>query len=376
MPPMSSKRDYYEILGVSRDATADEIKKVYRKLALQYHPDRNPGDKHAEEKFKEAAEAYAVLSDGEKRAQYDQFGHSLGGRGFQGFEGFEESFRGFGDIFGDLFEDFFGASSSRGRGARSRRGADLEMSVEISLEEVFKGKEAALEIPRRETCGECEGSGAEPGSKKIPCRDCGGRGEIRFTQGFFTMRRTCPRCRGEGEKIEKPCLRCHGGGRVQKTRKLNIKIPAGIDSDAQLKVTGEGEAGDRGGGRGDLYIHIRVKPHAVFERRASELYCELTVPFTIACLGGEISVPTIAGKKNLKIPQGTPSGKIFKLKGEGLPLLGRASERGDQFVKAEVDVPSKISEAERKLLLELAKLRAEKVQVKKKGFFDQLKESL
>ncbi len=377
MSAMAAKRDYYEILSVSRAASADDIKKSYRKLALQYHPDRNPGDKMAEEKFKEAAEAYAVLSDNEKRAQYDQFGHSLGGRGFQGFEGFEDAFRGFGDVFGDIFEDFFGGGTGgRGRSGGVRRGSDLELAVEMTLEEVLKGKEAALEVPRRETCGECRGSGAEPGSKKMTCQDCGGRGEVRISQGFFTLRRTCPRCQGEGEKIEKPCKACRGGGRVQKVRKLSVKIPAGIDSESRLKMAGEGEAGERGGSRGDLYIAVLVKDHPSFERRGSDLFCEVLVPFTTAALGGEISVPTLDGKTDLKLAAGTPSGKILKIKGQGLPSLGHPTLRGDQYVRMDIEVPSKMNEGERRLLQEFAKQRGEKAQIKKKGILDHLKDAL
>ncbi len=371
---MPVKRDYYEILGVVRAAEVEAIKKAYRKLALENHPDRNPGNKEAEERFKEAAEAYAVLSDPEKRVQYDQFGHSLGGRGFQGFEGFEDSFRNFSDVFGDLFEDFFG--TGQGRARRSRRGADLEMSVEVTLEEILKGIEKAVEIPRLENCAECQGSGAESGSKKIPCRDCGGRGEIRITQGFFTLRRTCPKCQGQGEKIEKPCPRCQGRGRARKTRKLNLKIPPGMDSEARLRIPGEGEVGEKGGGRGDLYVHVAVKPHPVFERRGVEIYCEVLIPFTTAALGGVASIPTLEGNIDLKIPAGTPSGKVFKIKGRGLPDLGNPAIRGDEFVKVEIDVPAKLGDQERSLLQEFAKVRGEEAQVKKKGFFDHLKESL
>lgn len=367
------KRDYYEVLGVARDAGEEVIKKAYRKLALQFHPDRNPGDKHAEEQFKEAAEAYAVLCDRDKRSLYDQFGHSMGGRGFQGFEGFEDTFRGFGDIFGDLFEDFFG--SGRGGHGGARRGASLEMTVEMSLEEVLTGKETTVDVPRREKCESCTGSGAAAGSKKTPCRDCGGRGEVRMTQGFFTLRRTCPTCNGQGEKIEKPCTTCHGDGRVRQTRKLSLKIPAGIDSDSRLKLSGEGEAGEKGGPRGDLYVNVSVKAHSLFERRENNLFCEALVPFTIAALGGELEVPTLNGKTKLQIDAGTPSGEIFKIKGEGLPSLQSRAMRGDLFVRMEIDVPKKLDAQERKLLQELAKMRQEKIQVKKKGILDQLKES-
>lgn len=373
----SGKRDYYEILQVTRIASSEEIKKSYRKIALQYHPDRNPGDKVAEEKFKEAAEAYAVLSDSSKRAQYDQFGHSLGGRGFQGFDGFEDQFRGFGDVFGDIFEDFFGVGGGRGRGAgRGRRGSDLEMSVEITLEDVLKGKSLELEIPRKETCAECSGEGAAKGSKKTVCRDCGGHGEVRVSQGFFTMRRTCPTCRGEGEMIEKPCSTCRGEGRVKKTRKLNIKVPPGIESGTRLKVSGEGEAGLKGGGRGDLYLGLEVQDHSFFERKGTDLYCEVLVPFTTAALGGELKVPTIESEASLKIPAATASGKFFKIKDAGLPAMGSSQSRGNQFVRIEIEVPSHLTSEQKKLLQEFAKSRGEKIQIRKKGFFDHLKDAL
>jgi molecular chaperone DnaJ len=373
---MTKKRDYYDILGVARNASADEIKKSYRQMALQHHPDRNPGDKHAEEKFKEAAEAYAILSEPEKRALYDQFGHSLGGRGFQGFGGFEDSFSGFGDIFGDLFEDFFGAGTGGRRGrSRARQGADVEISVEVTLQEVSKGREAQVEIPRREICGECRGSGAEAGSKKTPCKDCGGRGEVRISQGFFTMRRTCPTCRGAGEKIEKLCKNCGGEGRVRKNRKLNLKIPAGIEHGSRLRMSGEGEAGEKGGPRGDLYVHVLVKEDPIFERRGPDIYCAVMIPFTIAALGGEVPVPTLEGETHLKIPSGTPTGKLFKIKDQGVPYLGHQAARGDLVVRVEVEVPSKLEKAERELLQSFAKLRGEKVRVREKGFLDRLKES-
>ncbi len=374
---MSSKRDYYEVLGVEKNAGSEDLKKAYRKLAMKYHPDRNPGDKPAEEKFKEAAEAYAVLSDSEKRAQYDQFGHAMGGRGFQGFEGFEDAFRGFGDVFGDIFEDFLGGGGRRGGGrSRARRGADLEVTVELTLEEVLKGKEAALEIPRHESCGECQGTGAKPGSKKTPCQECRGQGEVRISQGFFTMRRTCHACRGEGERIEKPCTVCHGAKRVRQTRKLKVQIPPGVDTGMRLKMNGEGEAGETGGMRGDLYILMQVKPHPLFERKEETIYCEVLIPYSVAVLGGEIQVPTLTEEVPLKIPAGTPAGKILKVKGAGIPALSRESARGDQLVRVDIHIPSKVNDEERKLLEHYAKQRGDKIQARKKGFFEHIKESL
>lgn len=370
---MQTKRDYYEVLGVSRGASAEEIKKAYRKLALKYHPDRNQGNKEAEEKFKEAAEAYAVLSDAEKRAQYDQFGHSLGGGGFPGFQGFEDAFRGFGDIFGDLFDDFFG-SGTRGR-TGARRGSDLEVSIEITLEEAAKGKEVTLEVPRRETCGSCDGTGAARGTKKSVCPECRGTGELRITQGFFSLRRTCPRCLGEGERVDKPCPDCRGRGRVERRRKLNVKVPAGMDTDSRLKMTGEGEAGERGGPRGSLYVRVIVKPHPVLERHGSDLYCEMLVPFSIAALGGEAEIPTLDGRVKLRIPPGTPSGKIFRLREKGMPSL-EGGGRGDELVRVEIEVPTRLTEKERALLQEWAHERKDSTATpKKKGLFDRFKDS-
>lgn len=372
---MQTKRDYYEVLGVARTSQAEEMKKAYRKLALKYHPDRNPGDKVAEEKFKEAAEAYAVLSDAEKRAQYDQFGHSLGGAGFQGFQGFEDAFRGFGDIFGDLFDDFLGTSSrSRGGGGSGRRGSDLEVPVELTLEEASRGKEETIEFPRRESCGSCGGSGAARGSRKSVCTECHGVGEIRVTQGFFSLRRTCPRCQGQGERIEKPCSDCRGLGRVERTRRLSVKIPPGVDTDARLKISGEGEAGEGGGPRGNLYVRMVVKPHAILQREGDDLYCEMLIPFSVAVLGGEVSIPTIDGKVKLKIPAGTPSGKVFRLKDKGMPSL-HGGGRGNQMVHIEIEVPARLTEKERALLMEWARERKEAEGIpKKKGVFDPFRE--
>jgi molecular chaperone DnaJ len=361
------KRDYYEVLGVNREADAEEIKKNYRKLALQHHPDRNPGDKASEEKFKEAAEAYAVLSDEDKRARYDQFGHSLGGAGFSGFEGFQDAFGGFSDIFGDLFEDFFGGGGGRRRG-RGRQGSDLEYTVELELADVLTGKTFDLEIPRKETCGECQGTGAEKGSRKKVCADCGGRGEVRVSQGFFTLRRTCPGCRGEGESIEKPCQACRGEGRVRKTRKLQVKIPAGIEHGSRLRVTGEGEAGSGGAARGDLYIQVLVKKNKTFERQGQDIYCAVLIPYTVAVLGGEVEVPTLTGKTRLEIASGTPAGKVLRIRGEGVPAFGMTDRRGDEYVKVDIEVPTKPGKTERELLEQLAAERKEKIQ-QKKSFF-------
>ncbi len=364
---MPEKRDYYEVLGVSRNVSAEEIKKSYRKLALQYHPDRNPGDHTAEEKFKEAAEAYAVLSDEDKRARYDQFGHSLGGGGFSGFENFQDAFGGFGDIFGDLFEDLLGGGGGR-RGSRGKRGADLEETLELELAEVLTGKAFDLEILRREVCGECLGSGAEKGSKRKVCSDCGGRGEVRVSQGFFTLRRTCPRCHGEGESIEKHCPACRGEGRVRKMRKLQVKIPAGIEHGSRLRVTGEGEAGQSGASRGDLYIHVIVKKSKTFERQGQNIYCERLIPYTVAVLGGEVEVPTLTGKTVLKVAAGTSAGKVLKIKDEGVPLYGMTDRRGDEYVKIDIEVPVKLSKTERELLEKLADERKDGINPKK-GFF-------
>jgi len=368
----TAKRDYYEVIGVSKGASEDDIKKAYRKLALKYHPDRNPGDKAAEDKFKEAAEAYAILSDKEKRAQYDQFGHSLGGQGFQGFQGFQGNFEGFNDVFGDLFEDFFGGGSSRSRGGsrRGRRGSDLEYRVSVSFEEAAFGKEMNVEIPRMETCPHCTGSGAEPGSSKKTCPDCRGTGEVRITQGFFSIRQTCPKCRGEGERIEKACRECRGAGRMQHTRKLNLKIPAGIDSGSRLKLSGEGEAGQRGGERGNLYILIEVRPHDIFERDANDVLCEARVTMAQAALGTEIEAPTLEGKVKLKIPAGTQPGKILRIKGKGFPDV-RGGSKGDQLVKITVEIPERLSGQEQKLLEEFAKVRGEAA---KKSLFSKWKE--
>ena len=368
----TAKRDYYEIIGVAKNASEEEIKKAYRKLALKYHPDRNPGDKAAEDKFKEAAEAYAVLSDARQRAQYDQFGHSMGGHGFSGFEGFQDSFRDFGDIFGDLFDDFFGTSTRRrGTPGGGVRGSDLQYNLELTLEEVLTGKEVTLEVNRLESCEECQGSGAAPGSKRETCTECRGSGTVRMSQGFFSIARTCPRCNGEGERVSKPCKRCHGSSRVEKLRKINVKVPPGMDTGSRLKISGEGEAGERGGGRGNLYVLVHVRQHSIFKRIDDHIACEMTIPFTIAALGGSVEVKALDGKTKLKIPAGSPNGKIFRIKDRGIPNV-HTGARGELIVQIAIQVPDKLSDEEKKLLHQLALLRKEEVD-EQKGFFGKMK---
>jgi molecular chaperone DnaJ len=375
---MASKRDYYEILNVARSASPDEIKKSYRKLAIQYHPDKNPGDKAAEDKFKEAAEAYAVLSDPQKRSQYDQFGHSLGGAGYSGFGNASDIFSSFGDIFEDFFDIeslFGGGGRSRSRGNRARRGADLQYKLEITFEEAARGKETLINVPRFESCDECSGSGAAPGSQKQTCSQCGGSGQVRMSQGFFSVAKTCTVCNGSGEKISKPCKACHGSGRVSRERKINVKIPAGVDTGSRLKISGEGEAGLNGGPRGSLYVYIEVKPHQFFKREEDHIICEQHIAFTQAVLGAQIEVPTLEGKVKLKIPAGTQPGKVFRLAGKGMPNL-HGYGRGDEYVRIHISVPTTLSDEEKELLFQFAHLRGEDIYDKKsKSFLDKVKEN-
>jgi len=374
---MATKRDYYEILNVTRSASADELKKAYRKLAVKYHPDKNPGDKAAEDKFKEAAEAYAVLSDSQKRSQYDQFGHSLGGAGYGGFGNASDIFSSFGDIFEDFFdiESLFGGGRSRGRGNRARRGSDLQYKLEITFEESAFGKETVIAVPRLETCGECSGSGAAPGSQKETCSQCAGTGQVRMSQGFFSIAKTCHVCNGSGERITKPCKQCHGNGRLSRQRKINIKIPAGVDNGSRLKVSGEGEAGVNGGPRGNLYVYIEVKPHQFFKREEDHIICEKEISFTQATLGAHVEVPTLDGKVKLKIPAGTQPGKVFRLAGKGMPNL-HGYGRGDEYVRIHIIVPTKLTEEEKALLQQFAKLHGEETDdSQSKSFFDRVKEN-
>lgn len=349
-----SKRDYYDVLMVERTATDQEIKSAYRKLALKFHPDRNPGDKAAEESFKEAAEAYSVLADNDKRHLYDRFGHAgLGGAATSGFDpsvftGFEDILGGLGDVFG--LGDIFGGG--RRRGGRTR-GADLRYDLEITFEESARGAESTIQIPRNEACDTCKGAGAAPGTEPIVCPACRGSGQIRHQQGFFTVARTCGQCRGVGRLIVKPCQTCRGAGRVQHERKLTIKIPPGIATGQRLRLQGEGESGGGGGPAGDLYVVIHVQDHAFFQRDGNTLLCELPVPFTTLALGGEITVPTLDGSEPLTIPPGTSTGQTFTLRGLGMPdVTGRG--HGDLLVSVKVVTPQKLSKEQRRLLEQFA----------------------
>lgn len=351
-----AKRDYYEVLGVSKTASDDEIKKAYRKLAMKYHPDRNQGEKakEAEEQFKEVKEAYEMLSDSQKRAAYDQYGHAGVDPSMRGGPGGAEGFGGFAEAFGDIFGDMFGGQ--RGGGARGGRqmyrGNDLSYTMEITLEEASKGKSTEIRIPSWDTCDTCHGSGAKPGTQPKTCTTCGGQGSVQMRQGFFSVQQTCPHCRGTGKIIPEPCTSCHGQGKVKRHKTLEVKIPAGIDSGMRIRSTGNGEPGVNGGPPGDLYIEIRIKPHDIFERDGDDLHCQVPVSFITAALGGEIEVPTLAGKAAIDIPEGTQAGKQFRLRGKGIKGV-RASYPGDLYCHIVVETPVKLTEYQRKLLREL-----------------------
>jgi len=344
-----SKRDYYAVLGVAKTAGDQEIKSAYRKLALKHHPDRNPGDKAAEEKFKEAAEAYAVVSDPDKRARYDRHGHA----GVGGAQGFDPSaFTGFEDIFGGL-GDIFGFGTGGGRRSGPQRGADLRYDLEIKFEQAAKGVDTAIQIPRHEACETCKGSGAAAGSTPTQCPQCRGSGQLRYQQGFFTVARTCGHCRGAGKVITKPCATCHGQGVVEQMRKLTVKIPAGIATGQRLRLTGEGEAGTLGGPSGDLYVVIFVQEHDFFQRDGNDLHCQVSLPFTTLALGGEIRVPGIDGNETIKIAESTQTGSTFRLRGKGMPdVSGRG--HGDLLVTVQAVTPKKLTKEQRRLLEELA----------------------
>lgn len=367
---MSRKRDYYEILGLDRDASDDAIKKAYRKLAMQNHPDRNPGDKEAEERFREASEAYQVLSDSERRAQYDRFGHAAfeQGAGFGGFDfggGFAE------DLFSDLFGELFGG---RGRSrSRSRRGDDLRYDLEIAFEEAAEGAEKRIEIPRVSKCDDCGGSGAADGADRVTCGGCQGSGQVRYQQGFFTIAKTCNQCRGAGTVVKNPCRGCSGAGVRQKMVSLDVRIPPGVDEGTRLKLRGEGAPGQAGGPAGDLYVMLSVREHPLFSREGSHIICEIPITFPEAALGAEIEVPTLGGKVMMKVPAGTQSGSVFRLKGKGVPDP-RGYGRGDELVRVSVEVPRQLTARQRELLSEFARDMQKEVNPLSKGFFDKVKE--
>lgn len=369
-----AKRDYYEILSVGKSAGLDEIKKAYRKLALKYHPDRNHGDKEAEDKFKEATEAYEVLSDPEKRRRYDQFGHAGLGADTD-FGG--AAFRDFNDIFGD-FSDFFGEIFGGGfRGGRTRervrRGNDLQYEMEISLEEAYSGAEKDIRVPKQVPCDACAGSGCAPGSTPQTCPQCAGTGQVHLTQGFFSISRPCSRCGGDGQVITNPCVKCHGSGLMLEKHLVKVKVPPGSISGLRLKLTGEGEAGLKGGPPGDLYIILKVSRHPIFERDGDNLICEFPISFTQAALGSEITVPTLDGKVKFKIPKGTQTGKVFRLSGKGMPSL-RGYGNGDMMVRVVVETPTKLTPRQRELLEEFAAIGGEDSHPQSSSFFDKVKQ--
>jgi molecular chaperone DnaJ len=354
---MSSKRDYYEVLNVDRNASDAELKKAYRKLALQYHPDRNPGDAAAEEKFKEAAEAYDVLSDSQKRQLYDRFGHQgLEGSGFSGFSGFEDIF----SSFGDIFEDFFGLGSGRSSRSRHQRGADLRYDLSLTFLEAAFGVEKELALEKMDTCETCGGSGCQSGAQPETCNFCRGTGQMARSQGFFTVRTTCPHCRGTGQMIADPCRDCRGTGQIKTRKTVSVKIPAGVDTGSRLRLTNEGEAGRQGGPRGDLYVFIHVESHDFFERDNSDVICRVPISFVQAALGDTISVPTLEEEKKLRIPKGTQYGDVFRFNGEGIPSL-RTGRRGDQIIQVIIKTPTGLSKKQESLLKEFAKLESGKI---------------
>lgn len=376
---MSKKRDYYEVLAVDRNIGEEDLKRAYRKLAVKFHPDKNPGDHEAEEKFKELGEAYEALSDPNKRAAYDRYGHAAfqngmggGGGGFHDpFDLFREVFSGGGGGGGGVFEQFFGAGGGVDSSGR-QRGSDLRYDLQITLEEAAKGCEKEIEIRKLDACEPCSGSGAQNGSKAVTCPTCRGRGQVVASRGFFQVAQTCPACHGSGRIIEKPCPSCQGEGRVEKTSRVKIKIPAGIDSDSRLRSTGGGEAGLRGGASGDLYVVVHIKEHEVFTRNSMDLACEVPIPFTTAALGGEIRVPTLDGAVSLKIPAGTQSGSTFRIRGLGMPAL-QGLAKGDILTYVQVEVPTRLDSGQREALERFAELCGEENNPIHKSFYDRIK---
>lgn len=369
-----SKRDLYDVLGVAKGASSDEIKKAYRKKARECHPDMNPGDSTASERFREAEEAYSILSDTEKRQAYDQFGHAAFQQGGMGGPGGGFGGEGFEDVFSDIFSTFFGGGQqSGGKRSRGRAGRDLKYDLEVTFEEAAFGVEKMIDIMKRSACGSCGGSGAAKGTSPESCQHCGGQGQVRSQQGFFTVSRPCPVCSGSGKMVKTPCSDCNGQGLKMQQSKINVRVPAGIDRGQRLKLRGEGEAGTEGAPAGDLYVQVHVKDHPIFRREEHEIICDAPISYATAVLGGEIEVPTLEGKINLKIPTGTPSGKVFRLREKGIVVLG-TNRRGDQHVRVMVEVPKRVSDKRRKLLEQLAEVEKEEGDAGSRGgIFDGIK---
>ena len=365
-----AKRDYYEVLGVARDVDVKELKKAYRRVAMKFHPDRNPDDAEAEEKFKEASEAYEVLSDDQKRAAYDQFGHA-GVEGAAGGGG-GGNYSNFSDIFGDVFGDIFGGGGGRGRGGPAR-GSDLRYTLDLDLEDAVRGTTVKIKVPTLVGCEVCDGSGSKKGSQPTVCTTCGGHGQVRMQQGFFSVQQTCPNCNGKGKIVSDPCTSCHGRGRKEETKTLSVKVPPGVDSGDRIRLSGEGEAGMDGGPAGDLYVQMAIRPHAIFERDGNNLYCEVPISFVDAALGGELEVPTLDGRVKLKVPEGTQTGKLFRLRGKGVvPVRGGAT--GDLLCRVLVETPVNLTHKQKDLLRDFQGLMKEgKHSPKQNSWFEGMK---